>query len=159
MAGLNWKNFYSALQLYMDGLCGRLAVKKKHFGKITKQLSATVSNEDGIRVRVVTIDTAVDGVSILCNFSQRDLLTPRGSFIRNGRPVELSISLDLPDEEGRLSPLVARCHISYSRRLSKEKCVIGMRYIGFENDSQDRLFQFLSNTALFSTEASSTVCA
>jgi hypothetical protein len=145
---------------YTDRLCEWVAVKKKYFGRVTKQLSAIVSNPDGLRVKVVAIDTAVDGVSILCNFYQRDLLTPRGSFIRNGRPVELSLSLDLPDEKGGLSPLVARCHISYSRRISKEKCVIGMRYIGFENDSEDRLFQFLSNTSAFGEGASSSpVCA
>lgn len=136
-----------------------ITVKKKYYGRVTKQLSAIISNQDGLRLKVVAIDTAVDGVSILCNFYQRDLLTPGGSFIRNGRPVELSLSLDLPDEEGRLSSLVARCHISYSRRISKEKCVIGMRYIGFEDNSQDRLFQFLSNTSVFNKAVQPAICA
>lgn len=134
-------------------------MKRKCYGRISKQLPAIVANEDGLRLKVVTVDTASDGVSILCNIYQRDVITPGGSFIRDGRPVKLSVSLDLPDDNGHASPVTVRCHIAYSRRISKEKCMIGMRYVDFENNSQDRLFRFISNTMALSDEISPSVCA
>jgi hypothetical protein len=133
--------------------------KKYYYGKVSKQLSAIIENEDGLRLKAVAVDTAGDGVSILCNIYQRDVITPGGSFIRDGRPVELSISLDLPDEEGRLTPISARCHITYSRRISKEQCLIGMRYVDFEHNSHDRLLRFISKSMAFNEGMRAAVCA
>lgn len=134
-------------------------MSKRHYGRISKQLPAIVANEDGMRLKVVTVDASIGGVSILCNIYQRDVITPGGSFIRNGRPVKLSISLDLSNEDGQLSPIVANCHISYSRRISKDKCMIGMRYIDFENNSQDRLFRFISDSLALNEAESASACA
>ncbi|MGR8981867.1 MAG: PilZ domain-containing protein, partial [Gammaproteobacteria bacterium] len=121
-------------------------MEKKYYGRVTKQLSAIVANEDGLRLKVVAVDTAGDSVSILCNIYQRDTITPGGCFIRDGRPVELMLSLYLPDDQEQLSPILARCHISYSRRISIEKCMIGLRYIDFEQDSHARLLRFINST-------------
>lgn len=126
-------------------------MEKKYYGRVTKQLSAIVANEDGLRLKVVAVDTAGDGVSILCNIYQRDTITPGGCFIRDGRPVELILSLFLPDDEQQLYPILARCHISYSRRISIEQCMIGLRYIDFEHDSHARLLRFI-NIALASNK-------
>ena len=125
-------------------------MEKKYYGRVNKQLSAIVANEDGLRLKVMAVDTAGDSVSILCNFYQRDTITPGGCFIRDGRPVELMLSLYLPDDEKQLAPLLARCHIAYSRRISREQCMIGLRYIYFENDGHARLLRFI-NSALISS--------
>lgn len=125
-----------------------MVMNKKYYGKISRQLPAIVANEDGIRLKVTTIDTATDGLSILCNIHQRDQITPGGSFLRNGRPAQLSIVLDLPDGSGQASPFMATCHVAYSRRISKEKCMIGMRYIDLERDSEDVLRRFIKNASM-----------
>lgn len=134
-------------------------MEKKYYGRVSKPLSAIVANEDGLRLKVVAVDTSGDGVSILCNTYQRDVITPGGSFIREGRPVELSISLELPDEEAHASPIVARCHINYSRRISSEQCMIGMRYVDFENNSHDRLLRFISKALAFNDGVRASACA
>lgn len=133
-------------------------MEKKYYGRVSKQLSAIVANEDGFHLKVVTVDTAIDGVSILCNIYQRDVITPGGSFIRDGRPVKLSITLDLPDDD-HASPIMARCHIAYSRRISKDQCMIGMRYVDFENNSQDRLLRFIRKNLAFNDARHTSVCA
>ncbi|MGR9086531.1 MAG: PilZ domain-containing protein [Gammaproteobacteria bacterium] len=134
-------------------------VNKRHFGRVSRQLSAIVENEDGLRLKVVTVDASVSGVSFLCNIYQRDVMTPGGSFLRNGRPVRLSITLELPDGEGNVALVRAYCHIAYSRRISREKCMIGMRYIDFEQNSHERLCRFISQCMALSDSEQSAVCA
>lgn len=126
-------------------------MNKKYFGKVSSQLPAIVANEDGMRLKVTTVDTASDGISILCNIHQRDAITPGGSFLRNGRPMQLSIALDLPDDKGQAVPFTATCNVAYSRRISKEKCMIGMRYIDLERDSEVNLYRYIKS-ATISTE-------
>ena len=135
-------------------------MEKKYYGRVTKKLSAIVASEDGLRLKVMAVDTAGDSVSILCNIYQRDTITPGGSFIRDGKPVELTLSLFLPDDEHQSAPITARCHIAYSRRISIEQCMIGLRYIDFEQDGRSRLFRFInaamtnSNTGNFAESPS-----
>ena len=134
-------------------------MEKKYYGRVSKQLSAIIENEDGLRLQVVAVDTAGNGVSILCNIYQREAITPEGRIIRNGKPVELSIALDLPDEDGRTSSIVARCHVAYSRRISNEQCMIGMRYVDFEHSNHERLLRFISETRVHNDGLRTLVCA
>lgn len=120
---------------------------KKIYGRVSENLPATIVNEDGIELHVTAVDTAGDSVNILCNLYQRDAIAPGGRFLVGGRPVQLSINLRLPDEEGKDAPFQAKCHIAFSRRLSKEQCMIGMRYIDIESQSLIRLVRYLKKSA------------
>lgn len=119
---------------------------KKFYPKISKQLSAVVANEDGVQLNVLAVDTNGAEVCIQCDMRQRNVMTPGGSYVRGGRPVEWSISLELPDEDGKISPVAARCHISYSRRISSDLCKIGMRYVDMGRNDYNRLIRFIEKT-------------
>lgn len=121
-------------------------MRKKLYPKISKQLLAVVANEDGVRLNVLALDTNSAEVCIQCDIKQRNVMTPGGSYVRGGRPVELSISLELPDENGQISSIAARCHIAYSRRISKDLCKIGMRYIDMGKNDYNRLILFIEKT-------------
>ncbi|MGR8940062.1 MAG: PilZ domain-containing protein [Gammaproteobacteria bacterium] len=122
-------------------------MEKKIYGRVSERLPATLVNEDGIELKVTAVDMAGDGVNILCNIYQRDAIAPGGNFLVGGRPVQLSIALSLPDEEGAVAPVQAKCHIVYSRRISKEQCMIGMRYVDIENQTLNRLVRFIHKSA------------
>ncbi len=66
--------------------------------------------------------------------------------MRDGRPVELMISLDLPDDSGQVTPIRARCHIAFSRRISKDQCKIGMRYVDIDSHDYMRLVKFIERS-------------
>jgi hypothetical protein len=121
-------------------------MEKRIYPRISKQLSATVANEEGACIKVTTVDTNSKAVCIECNINQRNVITPGGSFVRDGRPVELMISLDLPDDSGQLSPIRARCHILFSRRISWDQCKIGMRYVDIDSQDYVRLVKFIEKT-------------
>lgn len=121
-------------------------MEKRIYPRISKQLSATVANEEGACIKVTTVDTNSKAVCIECNINQRNVITPGGSFVRDGRPVELMISLDLPDDSGQMSPIRARCHIAFSRRISRDQCKIGMRYVDIDSHDYMRLVQFIEKT-------------
>ena len=121
-------------------------MRKKIYPKISKPLSAIVANEDGVHLNVLALDTNSAELSIQCDIRQRNVMTPGGSYVRGGRLVELSISLELPDENGQMSPIAARCHIAYSRRISRDLCKIGMRYVDMGKNDYNRLIQFIEKT-------------
>jgi len=73
--------------------------------------------------------------------------------VRDGRPVELMISLDLPDDSGQPAPILARCHIAFSRRISWDQCKIGMRYVDIDSHDYVRLVQFIEKNLAFMPES------
>lgn len=121
---------------------------KRFYPRVPVKLPAVVANEDGIRLNVVTLDTSSDGIRIQCTTAERNLMTPEGSLIRNGRPVELLVWIDLPDPEGGEAQIFARCHITFSRRVAKDICQIGMRYMTIENDGLSKLNHFIASESV-----------
>lgn len=110
------------------------------------QVSAIATTEDGVRIKVVAVDVSSDGLSVECNTKQRNMITPGGSFIRDGRPVSVFVDLNLSDNDGQSSKIVARCHVVFSRRISSDQCKIGLRYVDIENNGHEWLVQFVEKT-------------
>jgi len=108
--------------------------------------SVVVTTEDGVRIKVVAVDMSSDGVGVECNIKQRNMITPGGSFVRDGRPVSVLIDLGLPDTDDQLFSIVARCHVIFSRRLSSDQCKIGLRYVDIENNGHEWLVRFIRKT-------------
>ena len=115
--------------------------------RIAAHLPVIVANEDGVKLNVITLDTSSDGIRIQCSTAERNLMTPGGCFIRNGRPVELLVWLDLPATNGKQAKIAARCHIIFSRRVAKDVCQIGMRYLDIENDGYEKLLHFIEHSS------------
>lgn len=107
------------------------------------QVSAIATTEEGVRIKVVTVDVSSDGLCVECNTKQRNMITPGGSFVREGRPVSVHVDMNLNDEEGHSSKIVARCHVVFSRRVSSDHCKIGLRYIDIENNGHEWLVRFI----------------
>ncbi len=122
---------------------------KKIFGRVSVNLPATIINDDGDKLEVTAVDTTGDIVDILCSLKQRDAIAPGGNFMVGGRPVQLSLILSLPDGKGKDASVQAKCHIVYSRRLSKEQCMVRMRYVDIESQSLSRLLRYLQQSSGF----------
>ena len=123
-----------------------MAKERRLYYRVPLQVSAIVTNDHGMRIEVLAIDVSSDGLGIRCDINQRNLITPGGSFVRDGRPVEVCIHLDLPGENEDSPQIVVRCHVKFSRRISSDECNIGMRYIEFEGDGYNRIVQFVEKT-------------
>lgn len=123
-------------------------MERRLYQRIPVQTSAIVTSEDGVRMKLVTIDVSSDGLSVECNIKQRNMITPGGSFIRDGRPVSVFVDMNLSNNNGLLSKVVARCHVVFSRRMSSELCKIGLRYADIENNGHEQLVRFIEQTLL-----------
>lgn len=122
-------------------------MEKRFYPRVATDLPAVIANDDGVLFNVRALDASSDGLSIECNIRQRNLVTPGGSFVReDGKPVELSVSLDLPDGNGATMRIEARCHIAFSRRIAKNKCKIGMRYTQLEETNYKNLVRFIETS-------------
>lgn len=115
--------------------------EKRLYPRGSASLPAVVADEDGFRYETVALNASSDGLCIQCDTAARNIFTPGGNFIRHGRPVELYVWLDLPNN-GRLS---ARCHITFSRRIARDVCQIGMRYMDFDQEGYNKLLQFIES--------------
>lgn len=120
-------------------------MRRKVYPQINACLPIVIAAEDGINVEAQTLQASSQGLALQCNMSERNRVTPGGSFVRDGRPVELFVRLRLPVEEDGVAQVAARCKITYSRRVAKDICHIGLRYLDFENDGGDRLLRFIES--------------
>ena len=130
-------------------------MEKKIYPRVSTRLPVVVTNEEGVRLKVVAFDASGDGFSFQCSTLQRNMMTPGGCYIsRNGRPVELDAWLDLPLASDQSVPIRARCHVAFSRRIARDRCEIGMRYMDIEGDGYRNLIRFIETT-LASNDTSS----
>ncbi|MGZ8161110.1 MAG: PilZ domain-containing protein [Methylobacter sp.] len=118
-------------------------IERRLYQRIPVQVSAIVTTDDGVRIKVVAVDVSSDGLGIECHTRQRNMITPGGSFVRDGRPVSVCVDLNLSDQDGQASKIVARCHVVFSRRLSSEQCKIGLRYADIEDNGHEWLVRFI----------------
>ncbi|MGZ5009699.1 MAG: PilZ domain-containing protein [Methylobacter sp.] len=118
-------------------------MERRLYQRIPVQVSAIVTTEDGVRIKVIAVDVSSDGLGVECNIRQRNMITPGGSFVRDGKPVSVFVDLNLSDDDGQSSKIVARCHVIFSRRMSNDQCKIGLRYADIENDGHEWLARFI----------------
>ncbi len=118
-------------------------MEKRVYPRIEKQFSVVVENDKGVKLNVVAVDTSSDGVCIQCNTFERNLITPGGCFISDGKPVELFLRFELPFGTGKVEKVNIRCHVAFSRRISSDQCKIGMRYIDLDEDVYSTLVKYI----------------
>ncbi|MCX7094363.1 MAG: PilZ domain-containing protein [Methylobacter sp.] len=120
-----------------------MVTERRLYQRVPVQVSAIVTTEDGVRINVVAVDVSSDGLGVECNTKQRNIITPGGSFVRDGKPVAVFVDLNLPGTDESAAKIAARCHVVFSRRLSSDQCKIGLRYVDIENDGHERLVHFI----------------
>ena len=119
-------------------------MERRLYQRIPVQVAAVVAVDGGAAgIKVVAVDVSSDGLGIECDIRQRNMITPGGSYIRNGKPVSVMVDLELPDTDGQSIKIVARCLVAFSRRMSNDLCKIGLRYVDFESSSREWLVQFV----------------
>ncbi len=79
---------------------------------------------------------------------QRNAITPSGSFLHNGKLLELLVEFKLDDEVNALSKNTVKCRVVFPRRLSSEQCKIGFRFVDIDDELHERLIQFIGRTKM-----------
>lgn len=116
------------------------------YPRVKADLPIVIINPDGDKVETAVKDVSVAGFAVDCNIAERNLLTPGGSFVREGKPVKLSVRLDLPGKKGVFNNFEADCHVVYSRRVASDRCKIGMRFLRLESNVYDLLLEFIRSS-------------
>lgn len=125
-----------------------MTMEKQFYPRVAKQFSAIIENAEGVQFNVVAVEASSEGFSIQCKTIVRNLITPSGSFIHKGKPIELFVWLELPFEDGKAEQICTRCHVAFSRRISNDQCEIGMRYMKFDNNGYDALVEYIKSSRL-----------
>lgn len=120
-------------------------MRKKLSPQINTRLPIVIAGQDGVHVEAQTLLASTEGLALQCNTSERNQVTPGGSFVRDGRPLELFVRLRIPEGANGSAQVAARCQITYSRRVARDVCQIGLRYVDFESDGGDKLLRFIES--------------
>ncbi|MCX7102539.1 MAG: PilZ domain-containing protein [Methylobacter sp.] len=123
-------------------------MENRLYQRIPIQVSATVITEQGERIEVVAVDLSSEGLGIECSTRQRNTITPSGSFLRNGKLLELLVEFKLYDEVNALSKNTVKCRVVFSRRLSSEQCKIGFRFVDIDDEFHERLIQLIDRAKM-----------
>ncbi|MGR8934203.1 MAG: PilZ domain-containing protein [Gammaproteobacteria bacterium] len=120
-------------------------MRKRFCPQISTRLPIIIAAQDGLQVEAQTLQASIKGLALQCNTSERNQVTPGGSFVRDGRPLELFVRLHIPVGVNDTAQVTARCQITYSRRVARDVCHIGLRYVDFESDGGDKLLRFIES--------------
>lgn len=129
-----------------------MVTERRLYPRIPVRVSAIVTTEEGVRIKAVVVDISSDGLGIECNTKQRNMITPGGSFVRDGRPVSVFVDLNLADGDGLPAKIVAQCQVAFSRRVASDHCKIGLRYVDIEHKTYEQLVQFIEKTLPVNSE-------
>jgi PilZ domain-containing protein len=122
-------------------------MEKRFYPRVEANLTAIIENSEGVKLSVRALDASSEGLCVECNTLERNMVTPGGRFVRDdGKPVELYVWLDIPDESGATAKIRARCHVAFSRRIASDRCKIGMRYTNLDDKAYHRLIRFIEST-------------
>jgi len=122
-------------------------MEKRFYPRVNKPLSAVVENTKGLNFEGVVVNVSIGGVCIQCNTFERNLITPGGSFVSDGKPVALFVLLKLPFDEGQTEKIEVHCHVVFSRRISHKQCRIGMRYTNLDATAYDLLIKYIESAS------------
>ncbi len=123
-------------------------MRKKFYPKLAMQFPAIVTSDEGIRLKVIGLEVSTEGLTIQCSTAERNLITPRGSFIHNGRPLELDLQINLSKSSNQENIVVARCHVIFSRRITKNTCQIGLVFLEISDENHTRIKRLIETSSI-----------
>ncbi len=120
-------------------------IARRIYPHVHKPFSAVVDNSE-IQFGVNVVEVSSQDVCIQCNTLQRNMITPEGCFVRNGKPLELLVWLNLPVDYETVEQVGVRCQVMFSRRISNNQCQIGLRYLQLDEAVYMRLVKYIESS-------------
>jgi len=119
-------------------------IVKRRYPRVNANLVADVTCSGGIKLKLDVLDTSSTGLKLQCNWAERDMLTPRGQWTQNGRPIEADIRMDVPVSGNKCYEIKARCLMAFSRRVARDRFHVGMQYLDLDEKNFSNLSKFIS---------------
>lgn len=113
-------------------------MERRRFPRIEVDIPGKVSLESGVQVPVQIRDLSSAGLQIQCDGIDSERIVPDGNVIRQGQPLEVTISFNLAQDGFCLA-----CRLVFVRRASQDLYVIGLRYTDPLQDDLIRLIRLL----------------
>jgi len=121
-------------------------LKRRVCPRIVENLPVDIENSLGEKVHAQTLNLSVKGIGLRCTTDDRNLITPQGDVVSQGRPVEVEMQLTVTNAQGKPDIIKANCGITYSRRLAQGECQVGMVFLDMDDVSEDNLKKFINKS-------------
>ena len=118
-----------------------MVIEKRRHLRIPAKISVIVVFDDQENIIVEAFDFSCEGIRVQCSTNDRNLITPGGSLIKDGRPIELDLQLHLTD----FMRIPVKCHVVFSRRIARDQCQIGLRFVSLDASTYNRLLAFVGS--------------
>lgn len=103
-------------------------IEKRRYPRVDANFEAEIQCEDDFKITAMVLDTSSNGLKLECNSVERDILTPRGEWTRQGKPIEANVTLNIPQSDDKTSVITVQCYVAFSRRVAKDRYHVGLRY-------------------------------
>ena len=107
-------------------------------------LSVIINNSDN-EISGQALNVSLGGIAVKCSTFDRDQITPKGDYVCEGKPLEVGLVLDLPENKKNNYALKARCRVIYSRRFTQDECQLGMRFLEMDAVGKEHLMKFVES--------------
>jgi len=111
---------------------------------------AVVTSDEGVHLKVTGLKVSTEGLTVQCSTAERNLITPGGCFIHHGRPLELDLEIGLTKSANQENLIVARCHVIFSRRITKNTCQIGLVFLEISDKNHGQIKQMIEASSIAS---------
>ncbi|MGH8549701.1 MAG: PilZ domain-containing protein [Methylococcales bacterium] len=118
-------------------------LEKRHYPRVNANIDAEVACADGFKIKGIVLDTSSTGLRLQCNAIERELLTPRGEWTRDGRPIEVKVTMVMPRANNETSTIEVCCAVAFSRRVALDRYHVGMRFKNLDQEGFLILAEFI----------------
>ena len=117
-------------------------VERRQSPRYEIDLSAVIVLDKGDTLPVFTRNISSSGLQIICDSWVADQIEPRGIQSHIVTHIHFKVIMELPTAGGT-EKLHANCRIMSLQRLSQDKYMLNLAFMGFENNSEATLNKFL----------------
>lgn len=120
-------------------------LEKRRYPRVNANFEAEIFCGDGFKIKAIVLDTSSTGLKLQCNSVERDLLTPRGEWTYQGKPIEAKVSLIVPQPKNKTTAVDVQCAVAFSRRVAMDRYHVGLRYLTLDQKGFTILAEFISS--------------
>lgn len=120
-----------------------MAGERRLYQRISTELPLELHTDDGESARAIIRNLSVGGLEISCDRWCADRILPSGHQAFPGQPISARLRWQLAGGDGADHAVEATGEIVVSRRLSQNEYRVGIHILGFKDDGERLVDQYV----------------
>lgn len=91
---------------------------------------------------------STSGLQLECELQSLQVIMPNINRPNPHRPIQFHIRFQVPTQLTAHANIDLICSLIYARRISQQKAVVGCEFVSFEQDSEEKLLNYINHFAI-----------